>query len=50
MRIIVALAIVAAIVLIGLPLLIVAAHRRRQDRLRRRGIKSYNSTHRSARD
>lgn len=44
MRIIVALSIIAGGVAIAVPVLIVTAKRRRADKLRRRGIKSYNRT------
>lgn len=42
MRIIIALSIIGAGILIGVPVLVVYTRRRRADRLRRRGIKSYN--------
>ncbi len=44
MRIIVALSIIAGGVAIAVPVLIITAKRRRADKLRRRGIKSYNRT------
>ncbi len=42
MRIIIALSIIGAGVLVGVPVLIIAAKRRRRVNLRRRGIKDYN--------
>lgn len=48
MRLIVAFSIIAGGVVIGIPVLIVAARRRRAIKLRRRGIKSYNRGTRAA--
>ncbi len=42
MRIIIAFSIIAGGMVIAVPVLIIAARRRRADKLRRRGIKSYN--------
>lgn len=42
MRIIIALSIIGGGILVGIPILIVYSRRRRADKLRRRGIKSYN--------
>jgi len=42
MRLIVAFAIIAGGVVIAIPVLILTARRRRADKLRRRGVKSYN--------
>ncbi len=42
MRLIIAFSIIAAGVAIGVPILIIASRRRRADKLRRRGVKSYN--------
>ena len=42
MRIIIALSIIGAGILVGIPILVVYSRRRRADKLRRRGIKSYN--------
>lgn len=43
MRIVIALSIVATCAVIGVPVLILTAKRRRREKLRRRGIKHYNS-------
>jgi hypothetical protein len=48
MRIIIALSIIGGGVLVGVPILIVYSRRRRADKLRRRGIKSYNRGRREA--
>jgi biopolymer transport protein ExbB/TolQ len=42
MRIIIALSIIGGGLLVGIPTLILYSRRRRADKLRRRGIKSYN--------
>jgi hypothetical protein len=42
MRIIVAFSIIGGGIVIGVPVLIFAVRRRRADKLRRRGVKSYN--------
>lgn len=42
MRLVIAFSIIAAGIAIGLPILIIKSRRRRADKLRRRGIKSYN--------
>ncbi|WP_235525643.1 MULTISPECIES: hypothetical protein [unclassified Sphingomonas] len=42
MRIIVAFSIIAGGVALGVPVLIILGRRRRADKLRRRGVKSYN--------
>jgi hypothetical protein len=42
MRLIIAFSIMAGCVLLAVPMLIVFLRRRRADKLRRRGIKSYN--------
>ena len=42
MRIIIALSIIGGGILVGVPILIMYSRRRRADKLRRRGIKSYN--------
>jgi len=44
LRLIIAFSIIAAGVVIAIPVLIVFTRRRRADRLRRRGVKSYNRT------
>jgi type II secretory pathway pseudopilin PulG len=48
MRIIVALSIIGVGLLIGIPVLVIAAKRRRRDKLRRRGIKDYNRSSKGA--
>lgn len=42
MRLIVAFAIIAGGIVLAIPVLILTARRRRADKLRRRGVKSYN--------
>ena len=48
MRIIIALSIIGGGILVGVPILIMYSRRRRADKLRRRGIKSYNRSPRAA--
>ena len=48
MRIIIALSIIGGGILAGVPILIIYSRRRRADKLRRRGTKSYNRSRRPA--
>ncbi|MEG8042431.1 MULTISPECIES: hypothetical protein [Sphingomonas] len=47
MRVMIAFSIIAGVIVVGVPMLLVFARRRRATKLRRRGVKSYNRQQRT---
>ncbi len=47
LRVMIAFSIIAGVIVVGVPMLLVFARRRRATKLRRRGVKSYNRQQRT---